>query len=318
MNELMVRVDRRIDEAEGVCGFELVSDQGVALPAFTAGAHIDVQVAPGIIRQYSLCNDPAQTSHYRIAVLRETASRGGSVGMHERVHVGDTLKVSAPKNHFPLVRAKRSLLLAGGIGVTPILAMAQTLHASGNAFDLHYCGRSASRMAFVEHLGQSPFAAQVHVHTDDGVPEQKFDAAQLLAQPSEDTHLYVCGPAGFMSHVLETAHRLGWPDAQLHREYFAGTATATDSDADFEVRVASTGLTCKVPAGKSVIEVLLSHGVEVPVSCESGVCGTCLTRVLDGMPDHRDTFLTDAERAANDQFTPCCSRALSPLLVLDL
>jgi vanillate O-demethylase ferredoxin subunit len=209
-------------------------------------------------------------------------------------------------------------LLAGGIGVTPILAMAQTLHASGNAFDMHYCGRSTSRMAFLEQLRQSPFAAQVHVHTDDGVPEQKFDAARVLAQPSEDTHLYVCGPAGFMSHVLETAHSLGWHDAQLHREYFAGAVTATDSDASFEVRVASTGLTCQVPKGKSIVEVLLLHGVEVPVSCESGVCGTCLTRVLDGTPDHRDTYLTDAERAANDQFTPCCSRALSPLLVLDL
>lgn len=318
MNEMKVRVDRRVNEAEGICGFELVPEQGVALPAFTAGAHIDVHVAPGLIRQYSLCNDPAETTRYRIAVLHETASRGGSVGMHERVKVGDVLKVSAPRNHFPLVPAKRSLLLAGGIGVTPILAMAQTLHAAGNAFDMHYCGRSASRMAFLEQLRQSPFAAQVHVHTDDGVPEQRFDAARVLAQPSGDTHLYVCGPAGFMNHVLETAQRLGWPDARLHREYFAGAATALDSDAGFEIRVASTGLTCQVPAGKSVIDVLLTHGVEVPVSCESGVCGTCLTRVLDGRPDHRDTFLTDAERAANDQFTPCCSRALSPLLVLDL
>lgn len=318
MHEIVVRVDRRVDEAEGICSFDLVPDQGMPLPVFTAGAHIDVHVEPGLIRQYSLCNDPSEKNRYRIAVLREATSRGGSAGMHERVNVGDTLKVSVPKNHFPLVPAQRNLLLAGGIGITPILAMAQTLHTSGNTFAVHYCGRSANRMAFIEQLGKSPFAAQVHIHTDDGIPEQRFDATHVLAQRFEDTHLYVCGPAGFMSHVLETAHRLGWTDAQLHREYFAGVATASGSDAGFEVRVASSGLTCTVPAGKSVIEVLLSHGVEVPVSCESGVCGTCLTRVLDGTPDHRDTFLTDAERAANNQFTPCCSRALSPLLVLDL
>ncbi|MGS5089699.1 PDR/VanB family oxidoreductase [Hydrogenophaga sp. A37] len=318
MNELTVRVTQRIEEADGICSFELVVDSAAALPAFTAGAHIDVHVAPGLIRQYSLCNDPAETARYRIAVLREPASRGGSAGMHERVRVGDRLQVSSPKNHFPLAPATRSLLLAGGIGVTPILAMATTLHRAGSAFEMHYCGRSRHRMAFVGELAQSPFASHVQVHTDDGAAEQRLDAEKLLAQPDADTHLYVCGPSGFMDHVLGTARRLGWPESRLHREYFAGTVTASADDAAFDVRVASSGLVLRVGSGQRVIDALAAHGVDVPVSCESGVCGTCLTRVLEGTPDHRDSFLTDSERRANDQFTPCCSRASSPLLVLDL
>lgn len=316
-NELMLRVARRVEEANGVCSFELVPQDDLALPAFSAGAHIDVHVAPGLVRQYSLSNDPAERGRYRIAVLREPASRGGSAGMHDSVRAGDVLRVSAPRNHFALVDASRSLLLAGGIGVTPILAMARALHAQDRDFEMHYCGRSASRMAFLDELAAAPFARRVVLHADD-VPDQKFEARGVLSQPAGDTHLYVCGPSGFMDHILETARALGWPDKQLHREYFTGVATALATDDSFEVRVASTGLSCQVPAGKTVIEVLAAHGVEVPTSCEAGVCGTCLTRVLEGTPDHRDSFLTDAERAANDQFTPCCSRALSPLLVLDL
>lgn len=316
-NELKVRVARRIEEADGVCSFELVAQDSGTLPAFSAGAHIDVHVAPGLIRQYSLSNDPAERHRYRIAVLREPTSRGGSAGMHDGVQPGDLLRVSAPRNHFALVEAPRSLLLAGGIGVTPILAMARALQAQGRGFEMHYCGRTASRMAFREELAAADFAGSVVLHADD-VPAQKLDAERLLAQPDADTHLYVCGPNGFMDHVLGTAKRHGWPESHLHREYFAGGATALASDGSFEVRVASTGQSFQVPAGKTVIEVLAAHGVEVPTSCESGVCGTCLTRVLEGTPDHRDSFLSDAERAANDQFTPCCSRALSPLLVLDL
>ncbi|MEG1456532.1 MAG: iron-sulfur cluster-binding domain-containing protein, partial [Comamonas sp.] len=149
-------------------------------------------------------------------------------------------------------------------------------------------------------------------------PAQRFDADALLAAPEAGAHLYVCGPAGFMHHVLETARRHGWPEAQLHREFFAGTATAQESDGAFHVRLASSGQSYTIPKDKSVLEVLTAAGVDVPYSCESGICGSCLTRVLEGVPEHRDSFLTDSERAANDQFTPCCSRALTPLLVLDL
>lgn len=319
MSALQVIVRSRRVEAEGICSFELVHPQGQALPAFSAGAHVDVHVAPGLVRQYSLCNDPAIRDHYRIAVLREPQSRGGSLGMHEQVQVGQLLAISAPRNHFELAcGAARSLLLAGGIGITPIWAMAQALHARGEDFALHYCGRSAQRMAFVPALTEAAFAARVQLHADDGEPAQRFDADALLAAPEAGTHLYVCGPAGFMNHVLDTARRHGWPGAQLHREFFAATATAQETDGSFNVRLASSGQSYAIPKDKSVLEVLTAAGVDVPYSCESGICGSCLTRVLEGVPEHRDSFLTDSERAANDQFTPCCSRAQTSLLVLDL
>lgn len=319
MSALQVIVRSRRVEAEGICSFELVHPEGQALPAFSAGAHVDVHVAPGLVRQYSLCNDPATRDHYRIAVLREPQSRGGSLGMHEQVQVGKTLTISAPRNHFELAcGAARSLLLAGGIGITPIWAMAQALHARGEDFALHYCGRSAQRMAFLPALTEAAFAARVQLHADDGAPARRFDADALLAAPQAGTHLYVCGPAGFMHHVLDTARRHGWPEAQLHREFFAGTATAQESDGAFNVRLASSGQSYTIPKDKSVLEVLTAAGVDVPYSCESGICGSCLTRVLEGVPEHRDSFLTDSERAANDQFTPCCWRAQTPLLVLDL
>ena len=319
MSALQVIVRSRRVEAEGICSFELVHPEGQALPAFSAGAHVDVHVAPGLVRQYSLCNDPATRDHYRIAVLREPQSRGGSAGMHEQVREGQLLTISAPRNHFELAPgAARSLLLAGGIGITPIWAMAQALHSRGEDFALHYCGRAAARMAFVPALHEAAFAGQVQLHADDGPQAQRLDAPALLAAPQAGTHLYVCGPAGFMNHVLDTARLHGWPEAQLHREFFAGTATAQESDGAFSVRLASTGQSYAIAKDKSVLEVLTAAGVDVPYSCESGICGSCLTRVLEGVPEHRDSFLTDSERAANDQFTPCCSRARTPLLVLDL
>lgn len=319
MNPLKVIVRNRRSEAEGICSFELVHPEGLPLPDFSAGAHIDVHIAPGIVRQYSLCNLPTKNDHYRIAVLREAESRGGSAGMHDHVQVGQLLTISAPRNHFEMVpTAEHSLLLAGGIGITPIMAMAQSLQAEGKSFELHYCGRATDRMAFLREIANSPIAEHVVVHTNTSAPEQRLNAPQLLADPKDGTHLYVCGPAGFMEHILETARDSGWSEECLHREYFAGTAKALDSDGTFAVRLVSSGKTYQVPKEKSVIEVLTSEGVDVPYSCESGVCGTCLTRVLEGVPDHRDTFLTEAERASNDQFTPCCSRALTPVLVLDL
>jgi vanillate O-demethylase ferredoxin subunit len=318
MNTLSVCVQKRTDEAEGICSFELAAQDGRPLPAFSAGAHIDVHVAPGIVRQYSLCNDPSERTRYRIAVLREARSRGGSARLHDQVHEGQRLNISAPRNHFPLVPARHSLLLAGGIGMTPILAMAHSLHAQGASFAMHYCGRTASRMAFQGELAAAPFSGAVHLHADDGEASQRFDASQLLAHPGDGTRLYVCGPTGFMEHVLSTARSHGWPEDRLHREYFAATPSASTDHPAFDVELARTGIRCQVPPGKTVLEVLLAQGIDVPHSCESGVCGTCLTSVLGGTPDHRDSYLTDAERGAGTQFLPCCSRSKSPVLVLDL
>lgn len=318
MTTLNVLVHRRLIKAEGVCSFELVATDGTLLPSFTAGAHIDVHLGAGLIRQYSLCNDPGERHRYCIAVLREPQSRGGSQSMHEKVQEGQTLTISEPRNHFPLVPAKRSLLLAGGIGVTPILAMAKTLHAQGADFEMHYCGRSASKMAFLEELSHSTFKSAVHIHVDDGKGYEPFDAQSTLRKLQPDTHLYVCGPGGFMNHVLDTAKTCGWAESQLHREYFAAAPVDTTGDGSFEVKLARSGQCYEVPAEKTVLDVLLAQGLDIPFSCESGVCGTCMTRVIAGTPDHRDSYLSDAEHAAGDQFMPCCSRSKSPVLVLDI
>ncbi len=290
---------------------------GAQLPAFTAGAHIDVHVAPGIVRQYSLCNPPHERHRYVIGVLRDPSSRGGSRAMHDQIQAGAKLTISAPRNHFPLVDAPRSLLLAGGIGVTPLLAMAETLSAQGAPFELHYCTRSPERTAFRDRILSAPYAAQVRFHHDSARP---VDLPALLAGLERGTHIYFCGPAGFISHVKASAAALGWPENQLHLEYFGADAAGApvEGDQPFDVKLASNGACYTVPVGRTVLQVLSEAGVFVPASCEQGVCGTCLTRVLDGVPDHRDLYLTEEEQAANDQFTPCCSRSRSATLLLDL
>ncbi|WP_210638832.1 PDR/VanB family oxidoreductase [Pseudomonas sp. Tri1] len=313
-----VQVVARNNEALDICSYELIRVDGQPLPAFTAGAHIDVHLPDGLIRQYSLCNHPEERHRYLIAVLKDSASRGGSRSLHELIEPGARLLISEPRNLFALApEARRSLLFAGGIGITPILCMAEHLAQSGATFELHYCARSRERAAFIERLRQSPYADRVFLHFDEE-PETLLDAGRVLAAPNDDLHLYVCGPGGFMQHVLDTAKAQGWQESHLHREYFAAAPTDTSADGRFSVKLASSGQVFEVPADLSVVQVLESHGIEIPISCEQGVCGTCLTRVLEGVPEHRDMFLTEAEQACNDQFTPCCSRSKTPLLVLDL
>lgn len=317
--ELEVRIARKQTEAVDICTFELVQAEGHPLPAFSAGSHVDVHMPGGLTRQYSLCNDPRESHRYLIGVLRDPASRGGSKTMHEAMEEGALLRISAPKNHFPLAHgATRSLLIAGGIGVTPILCMAERLAMTGGAFEMHYCARSRERTAFVDRIAQSVFSSQVHFHFDDGDASQKLALEPLLAAPQAGVHLYVCGPKGFMDWVLDAARAAGWPADQLHYEFFSADVAKSDDDAAFEVRLASSGRVVKVEKDQTVVQALAAIGVEVQTSCEQGVCGTCLTRVLEGEPDHKDMYLTPEEQAANDQFTPCCSRSRSPMLVLDL
>ncbi|NIE77470.1 oxidoreductase [Pantoea sp. Ap-967] len=313
-----VVVTSRKNEAEGICSYELSCALGNHLPAFTAGAHIDVHLPGGLVRQYSLCNHPHERHRYLIGVLHDPASRGGSRCLHEQVEAGQRLSISEPRNLFALVpKAARSVLFAGGIGITPILCMAEQLWLQGDDFELHYCVRSADRAAFLERLASAPFASRVQLHLDER-PETRLDAERVLAAPGPQDHLYVCGPGGFMQHVLDSARSQGWPEAQLHREYFAAGPVDTRNDGSFSVKLGSTGQVFEVPADKTVVQVLESHGVAIAVSCEQGVCGTCLTGVLEGVPEHRDLYLTEDEQAANDQFTPCCSRARTGMLVLDL
>ena len=314
-----VTVVRKREEAKDICSFELAREDGEPLPAFSAGSHIDVHLPGGHVRQYSLFNHPEERHRYMIGVLLDPASRGGSKAMHEDVHEGTKLKISEPRNLFALEHgASRSILFAGGIGITPILCMAERLAQSGADFEMHYCSRAEERTAFVNRIKESLFAEKVHFHFDDGYTTQKLDIRKVIADAGSSRHLYVCGPGGFMEFVLSSARQAGWTDAQLHREYFAAAPTSKADDGSFEVKIASTGETVIVPAEKSVAEVLADVGIEIPLSCEQGICGTCLTRVLEGEPDHRDMFLTQAEHARNDQFTPCCSRAKSKVLVLDI
>ncbi|MFD1557303.1 PDR/VanB family oxidoreductase [Paraburkholderia silviterrae] len=317
MSTIDVRVEKKIVEADGIVSLELHAAGDAPLPAFAAGAHVDIHLPNGLVRPYSLCNAPHDSGRYVIAVLREPNSRGGSLAVHETVQVGDVLSISMPKNHFPLVAAHRSILIGGGIGITPLLSMAQTLHASGSAFELHYCARAQSRTAFREHLLGSPFARNVRFYFDER--GDAIDMAEVLAAPAQETHLYVCGPAGFIEFVTASAKRLGWPDGNVHFEFFAAPENPGEQvNTAFEIEIASKSIRLTVPEDRSVADVLLDNGIDIPVSCSQGVCGTCLTQVLSGTPEHRDMYLTDEEKARNDQFLPCCSRALSRVLVLDL
>ncbi|MFZ5565503.1 MAG: PDR/VanB family oxidoreductase [Pseudomonadota bacterium] len=316
---LQVRVARKAAEAQDIVTLELVAADGAALPAFSAGSHIDVQLPNGFTRQYSLCNDPQETHRYQIGVLRDAASRGGSAAVHDLVKEGDVLTISAPRNHFGLAHeAKKHLLLAGGIGVTPILCMAERLANTGGDFAMHYATRAPERTAFRQRIAASAFAARVQFYYDNGDAAQKLDLQALLSQPEAGTHLYVCGPKGFMDAVLNTARAAGWPEAQIHYEFFGAEVAKSDSDASFEIKLASSGRIVMVPKDQTVVQALAAAGVDIMISCEQGVCGTCLTRVIEGVPDHKDSYLTPEEQAANDQFTPCCSRSKTPRLVLDL
>ena len=305
------------DEADGIRSFDLVLPDGGSLPAFSPGAHVDVSPPGGPVRQYSLAGDPADLSKYRLGVLLEPASRGGSAAMH-KVQAGDRLAISPPRNNFPLSdAAKRHVLLAGGIGVTPLLAMVRELSRQGADWALHYCARSPERCAFKDDLAESAFATRTEFHFDGGDPSRGVDLKALLAHPAPGDHVYACGPAGFMAAVKDaSAH---WPAGTVHFEYFAVDPAPGDGAADesFEVEVHATGQVFQVPADKSILQVLLDNGLFVPSACTEGLCGSCLVDVLEGEPDHRDVVLTEDEHAGNKLMTVCCSRSKSPRLVID-
>jgi vanillate monooxygenase ferredoxin subunit len=313
-----VQVQRKTRLANDIIGLTLTPLAGTELPSFEAGAHIDLQLPNGLIRQYSLANDPASRDHYELGILLDPNSRGGSVSAHQQISEGDKLLISAPRNLFPLHQTPHYRLFAGGIGITPILAMATTLHTQGASFELHYCARSRARAAFVERLQNAAFAAQVHLYFDDEPGARTLDTVQLLAEP-DNSHLYICGPEGFIRHITQTAADLGWSEEQVHFEKFAATPVSSMSaERPFEIQIASSGQIINVAASESAAEALQRSGIAVSLSCEQGICGSCLMAVIDGEPEHRDHFQTLNEKAANTGFTPCCSRARSRRLVLDL
>ena len=316
---LKARVRRKAQETEGICSLDLEAADGQPLPEFRAGAHIDVHLPGGFVRQYSLWGSSADRMRYRIAVLLEPQSRGGSRAVHVSVHENDVLTISPPRNHFPLHPAGESILIGGGIGITPLLCMAEELATDSRPYELHYCVRSAARAAFRERLVTPPLAANVSVHFDDASGIEGPMNLASLRQPSAEARLYVCGPAGFIDAVTQAAQRNGWPKDQIHVEHFGTDSTVFPAhDLPFEIQVASTGQTFDVRPNETVAQVLMRNGFDLPVSCEQGVCGSCLTGVLEGDPDHRDVFLTPEQQACNDNFMPCCSRSIGPRLVLDL
>lgn len=319
-----VIISSRTRESDRIISLTLTAPDGGELPAFSAGAHIDVVTPGGPTRQYSLCNNPEERHRYCIAIQLETGSRGGSVALHQKALPGTHLSISNPRNLFPLeTSASHSLLIAGGIGITPILSMAHCLNGTGRSFELHYCGRQLSNMAYLKDLQHSHYASRVHIHCDEEGSHQPLNITSLLQRTPNDTHIYVCGPSGFMDYILESAANAGWPANQLHREHFSASSGATllsepqHPDTSFDLIVASTGRIIHVETGTTAANALIQAGIDVPLSCEQGICGSCLTTVLEGIPDHRDRFLTPDEQTANNCFTPCCSRAKTRQLTID-
>ncbi len=309
------RVLGRVEVAEDVISFRLGAADGSLLPAFEAGAHIDVDLGDGLVRQYSLCGNPGRQDEYRLGVLRESQSRGGSEAMHERLDRGSTVWIGVPRNLFALEEeAGRSILIAGGIGVTPILAMAYRLCALQRPFELHYATRTRSRAAFVDEI--AALVPDALFYFGDVAESRRFDAARVLAAPSDELHFYCCGPVGLIDDVVATAARQGWNPKNVHIERFA--AQHVDAGAPFVVHARRSGRSFPVPVGRTILEVLQEAGIAVPRSCEAGVCGVCLTPVIQGDPDHRDMVLTDAEKASNMQIAVCCSRSCSADLILDI
>jgi vanillate O-demethylase ferredoxin subunit len=289
------------------------------LPEAQPGDHVDVRFGK-YVRQYSLCG-PATDGRYLVCVKRERGGRGGSTALHEELRVADAVQVSAPRSKFPLVRGERTLLLGAGIGITPLLAMAEALWDDGAAFDLWFYAPDRERAPLIEYIATRPYAERVHLRLSCLGQSARDALPESLDRAEPDTQIYVCGPTGFMEHVRSRVRAAGWADEQLHQETFSLDAEAAAdlvTGDEFTVRVASSGEAFQVPSGVSIADVLQSNGVDVELSCEQGICGACLIPVLAGTPDHRDEVLSEAERAANDQMTICCSRARTAELTLDL
>jgi ferredoxin-NADP reductase len=307
-------VSRRESVADGVLAIELRDPSGADLPTWSPGAHIDVRMCPELVRQYSLCGDPADRAVWRIGVLREPESRGGSRHVHDKLHEGDLVDVRGPRNHFALEPSERYVFIAGGIGITPILPMTAAADAAGAEWALHYGGRSLSSMAFRVDLSTA-HGSRVVIQPQDEAG--LLDLDRILGEPRRDTLVYCCGPEPLLRAVEQRCST--WPDGALHIERFSPkTQGEPILPGAFEVELAQSGLTVTVPTGKSILEVIEAAGIPILSSCHEGTCGTCETPVLDGQVDHRDSLLTAEERAANDTMFVCVSRAACPRLVLDL
>lgn len=312
-----LRVERLTRLADDVAEVRLVDPAGGELPAWEPGAHVTLALPVGLTRQYSLCGPPADRHGWTVAVHRAPDSRGGSSYVHDTLRLGALLDVGGPHADFPLAPGRENLLIAGGIGITPILSMARALAADGADWSLLYCGRRRSVLAFLDELaGLDPDGTRVRVHLDNEAGGPADLATELAERPSATVHC--CGPTPMIDAVLAAA-----PDPdRVHVERFRGArdvvAETGTAEAGFDVRCAVSDVRVRVEPGITVLDALTGAGIAVPSSCQEGICGTCETKVLAGEPDHRDMVLTDAERAAGDSMFVCVSRSRGPELVLDL
>jgi ferredoxin-NADP reductase len=310
VRELVV-VERAVVASE-VVTLTLATADGSPLPGWEPGAHIDVFLDE-FVRQYSLCGQPSDRGTWRLGILREASSRGGTKRVHESIHVGDRLTVRGPRNHFPLVPARRYIFLAGGIGITPILPMVAAAADAEADWHLHYGGRARTSMAFLDELGKYGDRVTIWPADERGLLPLK----DLLHDPTSETLVYSCGPEGLLSAVEERCSR--WPSGSLHVERFAPKAETDFPRAPgFEVECRRSALTVAVAADQSILDALERVGLSVVSSCQEGICGSCETRVLAGEPEHRDSVLSDEEQAANATMMICVGRSRTPRLVLDL
>lgn len=316
---LQARVSSVLQIADDVRQFEFVPAQESPWPAFTPGSHIDVCVGKDRVRQYSLCNAPSEQDRYVIAVRDDPHGRGGSHYANTEIKPGDTMTIGTPRNNFPLrEQFDEYVLVAGGIGVTPLLSMAYRLHEIGKSFTLHLCARSRQAIPFRDQLNDFPFTDRIQLHFDDHDHAQRFEPASDVGKFEKQRVLYLCGPSGFMSSVIASARESGWDAEHIFSETFVPPAPSHEENQRFEVELARSGKVLAVEAHESLLDVLNNNDCPVICSCTQGICGSCMTPVLSGVPEHRDAVLTDAERDANNQMTVCVSRAKSARIVLDL
>lgn len=314
-------IRRKWETAEGICGLELVPEDGSALGEFEPGAHVEFVLEragqPPLVRHYSLCNAPDERDAYIFGIKKEPASRGGSAHVHA-LQEGSRVALGATRNHFPLAAdATSHLLLAGGIGITPLLAMMQALSKGGKPYALHYFVRGSEHVAFPERLERARKDGRVFVHAGLDPAQTRKVLQELLQNSADGAHAYCCGPGVFMDTVEELGS-VSWSAERLHFERFQADASAVHRpEQPFTVVLHKSGIRCQVGPGQTIIDALAKAGCEVETSCEQGVCGTCLTRVLDGTPDHRDAYLSKAERQSGTQILLCVSRSLTPVLTLD-
>jgi len=306
-------VERREIAQKTIC-LTLEPSEGELFTDWQAGAHIDVHIRPGLVRQYSLTG-PYESRRYRIAIQEEPESRGGSAAVHRKYQVGSEILLGGPRNHFRLnEEADHTVLLSGGIGMTPILAMAWRLYELKRSFEWHVSVRTLSRLPFAEEPELSPFTDRIRLHVDDAVDTPALDVGELMRSAPSGTHFYVCGPRAYMDYIQAAARDHGVESDRFHLEHF-GSEISADGE-PFSVIAELSGRVIQVGSDETILAALRREGIHVETACQNGVCGTCLTEVTEGRPDHRDMVLTDAEKASNQRIAVCCSRSKTKVLKL--